>query len=330
MNELKVPYGFNDEGDLVSSEVAIRGVNYYCPECRERLVHRAGEVNIKHFSHPSGTNCTPESILHKIAKHLIAEVVSQNSKGLAAIKLESYCESCGLVFDTEIPKGTFSHAEKEVFFSPYICDVVAYRPSLEPLGVEVFYTHKVGMDKRNNLSIYWLELKAEKVIENPYHWQPTQSRLKSTLCTTCKSHCKHVQSIADKWNIPRKLYSPIQRKNISSYIASTETCFKCKEEIPVFWWQGVPFCQIVPPETRPSTIKLSNSKQWGGTYWANTCANCNVIQGDNYLFIFDSAPFSGLPLVSNEAKESERVTIASGSKAVSEFYKVINRNFPKR
>jgi len=329
MKELRVPYGFNDEGNLISSESAIRGVNYYCPECRERLVHRAGEVNIKHFSHPSGTNCTSESILHKIAKHLISEAVAQNAKGLAIIKLESYCESCGLVFDTEIPKGTFTHAEKEVYISPYVCDVVAYRPNSEPLGLEVFHTHKVGKEKRNNLSIYWLEVMAEKAIQNPYYWQPTQSRLKPTLCTTCKAYCKRVQSIADKWNIPRELYSPIQRKNISLYIAAVETCFKCKEEIPVFWWQGVPFCQTEPPEPKPKTIKFRNSKQWGGTYWANTCANCNMIQGDNHLFIFDSAPFTGLPLTSKNTNESEKLRIVSGPKAVSEFYKVINRNFPK-
>lgn len=330
MNELKVPYGLNDEGNLVSSANAVRGVNYYCPMCRECLVHKAGEVKIKHFSHPSGTNCTPESILHKIAKHLIAEAVSQHANGLAVIKLEHHCGYCGLVFEIEIPKGTFTHAEKEVSFSPYVCDVVAYRRGLEPLAVEIFYTHKIGKEKRNNLSIHWLELKAEKVIQNPYYWQPTQSKLKPILCKTCKSDYKHILSVADKWNIPRELYLPIQKKNISPrYIAATETCFKCQEEIPIFWWQGVPFCQTEPPKPRPRTIKLRNSKQWGGSYWANTCANCNMIQGDNHLFIFDGAPFSGLPLYSNNARESETVHIVSEPKSVSEFYKVINRNFPK-
>lgn len=326
MNELKVPYGFNEEGVLVSSESAIRGASYFCPACGDRLIHRAGEINAKHFSHPSGTNCSPEAIIHKIAKHLIAKAINQNSKGLATIKIENYCECCGLVFDIEIPNGTFTHAEQEVSFHPYVCDIAAYRENAEPLGIEIFNTHKVEKEKRGNLSIYWLELKAEKVIQNPFYWQPTQSKLKSINCSACNSYCKHVVSVASKWNISRELYSPIKRKDKAPYVAATEVCFKCEEEIPVFWWHGVPFCQTNPPEPKPKTIQFRNSKQWNGKYWANTCPNCNVIQGDNHLFISEGSPFSGLPL---NYQNSQRLKIVSGSEAVSEFYKVVNRIIPK-
>jgi len=94
----------------------------------------------------------------------------------------------------------------------------------------------------------------------------------------------------------------------------------------VFWWLGVPFCQKNPPEPKPKTIQLRNSKQWGGKYWANTCPNCNVIQGDNHLFISENSPFAGLPL---NYQNSQNIKIVSGSEAVSAFYKVLNRNFPK-
>jgi hypothetical protein len=51
-----------------------------------------------------------------------------------------------------------------------------------------------------------------------------------------------------------------------------------------------------------------------------------MIQGDNYLYIFDSAPFKGMPLSGHAQENHSGVKIVSGKSAVSEFMKVINRN----
>lgn len=76
-------------------------------------------------------------------------------------------------------------------------------------------------------------------------------------------------------------------------------CFNCKEQILVFWWPGVPFCEKQPPYPMPRTIKLRSSKIYGWAYWANTCPKCDILQGDNHLFIFKTALFRELP-ISNE------------------------------
>ena len=53
-----------------------------------------------------------------------------------------------------------------------------------------------------------------------------------------------------------------------------------------------------------------------------------MIQGDNYLYIFESAPFKNMPLAGEAANQQGGITrIVSGKSAVSEFMKVINRNF---
>lgn len=329
MENFKIPYGLDSSGNLISASNAEKHKAYTCPCCNSQLVHRSGEVRVKHFAHPASSNCSQESILHITAKRLIEAVILLNSSSQTEINLRNHCQQCGVEFNTVLPHKTFTSARQEVPVSEYVCDIVGYRNNEIALGIEILNTHEVDSKKASNLPIYWLELKAEDVIAMPNQWSPTQSKLKPSFCQSCKSHIKHVQSIADKWNIERNLYSSIKNPASSSvYIADTETCFKCKEEIPVFWWQGVPFCEQEPPEPKPKTIKYRNSKQYGGKYWANTCANCNMIQGDNYLYIFDSAPFKNMPLTDGVASQKSGVTrIVSGKSAVSEFMKVINRNF---
>ena len=132
--------------------------------------------------------------------------------------------------------------------------------------------------------------------QNSEHYLPTQKNLKKKYCRNCKSEIIKAITVASKWGIDKSLYSPIRYPIESVYIAGTEVCFKCKETIPVFWWNGVPFCEDEPPSPKPRTIQKRYSKRFGGTYWANTCANCGMIQGDNHLFLFQGAPMEGLPL----------------------------------
>lgn len=328
MENFKVPYGVDRTGALITASEALKNEVYNCPCCKIHLIHRSGEVRAKHFAHPVSSSCNPESILHITAKGLIEGVMRSNSFSSLRINLRNNCGQCGVEFNTILPHKTFTDAQQEVHISEYICDVVGYRGNEIALAVEILNTHKVDSSKGHNLPIHWIELKAEDVISNPTQWNPTQSKLKSSYCQSCKSHIKHVQAIAEKWKIDKSLYSPVKDPRLSSYIADTETCFKCKEEIPVFWWYGVPFCETEPLGPKPRTIKYRNSKQYGDKYWANTCANCNMIQGDNYLYIFDDAPFKNMPLSSEAAnKQSGLTRVVAGKSAMSEFIKVINRNF---
>lgn len=326
MENLRIPYGLDETGELISAELAEKGMGYTCPCCGVQLVHRAGEVRAKHFAHPPSSNCSLESILHITAKKLIQSVIVENSNAKQLITLENHCHNCGAVFSTNLPMKTFSSADLEIRIGDYVCDVVGYRGDSIALAIEIFNTHKVGNTKAKNLQAHWVELKAEDVLKNPSKWVPTQANLKDSYCVSCKEHIKHVLEIADKFGVERSLYSPIRKPSQATYIADLETCFKCKQEIPVFWWRGVPFCVVEPPNPKPKTIKFRKSKKYGAPYWANTCANCNMIQGDNFLYIFDNAPLKGLPLSTDGESSQGGVRVVSDKSAVSEFLKVINRN----
>jgi len=148
MENLKIPYGVNDSGELVSAENAVKTEFYRCPSCNIKLIHRAGEVRAKHFSHPPESGCNLETVLHKVAKRLAHNAIIENYTGRKSILLRNYCHSCGVEFDSELPPKTFSGAAEEVGISDYVCDVVGYRKSEIALAVEILNTHKVDDEKK--------------------------------------------------------------------------------------------------------------------------------------------------------------------------------------
>ena len=150
--------------------------------------------------------------------------------------------------------------------------------------------------KAQNLPIFWIELKAEDIIANPYVWEPIQYKLKPSYCRDCKKRFNRIINIGNKWGIDRELYSPIKNPKYSNYIADKQICCNCKEKILVFWWLGVPFCEERPPDPIPKTIMLRHSRIYRGTYWANTCPKCGFIQEDDQLFILKDSLFKGLPI----------------------------------
>lgn len=319
--ELKVPFGKTSSGVLVTVSEADGASEYFCPGCESKLVLRDGEIRKKHFAHPVDSLCTQETILHRTAKALLAAVVEENAShdDRSSVYLACECDWCQQSHTVELTARTFSGVSVEKTVGSYVCDVVAARSGGDALAIEVVVTHRMEQRKATDLSLPWIELNAGDVITNPRRWSPIRSKIKATICTNCKENNRRVQAVADRWGVDRGIYSPLQRRDGRQYVAAVERCFKCKEEIPVFWWSGIPFCESTPPEPRPRTIARRFSKQYGGAYWANTCANCGVIQGDNYLFLFEGAVLAHLPRSDSFQKQQS-------SAAVSEFMKIVTRN----
>lgn len=306
--ELLIPYGLDSNGRLVKAKDAVRGSTYVCPECRSPLVYRAGEVVTQHFAHKSNTACTGESILHLTAKMLISQAIETHSvtESDSRISMMCTCECCKKEFQLNLPKNAFSSSRQEERIGSFICDVVAIRDDSPALAIEVLATHAVGEEKAKQLTIPWVELKAENVLENPAYWRPVASKLKPVVCQSCKDHLKKIVVIAGRWNLPFQEAVRYSDPNRSTYLAEVETCWKCKEEILVYWWDGVPFCEVEPPTPRPKTISLCKSKAFGGSYWANTCPNCHAVQGDNFLFLGSSPIVRGLPIRDTPAMKAHR------------------------
>ena len=127
MDNLRTPYGLSETGELICADLAQKDSSYSCPCCCERLTFRAGKVRTNHFAHPSGSNCSLESILHITAKKLIQAAIQRNAVGNEEVGLETPCHNCGGIFTTRLPAKTFSSADLEVKVGDFVCDVVGYR-----------------------------------------------------------------------------------------------------------------------------------------------------------------------------------------------------------
>lgn len=95
MDGLRVPYGVSEARDLIAVKEAVAGAEYFCPACSEKLILRAGSFRVKHFSHPSHSNCSQETILHKTAKFIVQQAIQENAAGGRTIRLQNQCRNCG-------------------------------------------------------------------------------------------------------------------------------------------------------------------------------------------------------------------------------------------
>lgn len=196
----------NEVGDLFSAKKAVKEQLYFCPSCHGKLVFRDGNINVKHFAHSANTNCNPETVLHKTAKKIIRHIIDNNALGKDNIYIKNRYYDCSKIHITKIPPKTFSGSDEEIRISDYICDVVGYRGDKIALGIELLVSHKVSDLKAKNLSIFWIELKAEDIIANPHEWKPLQGKLKPSYCYECQTRFNRVTKIGDKWGIDREFY----------------------------------------------------------------------------------------------------------------------------
>jgi len=318
---LRLSYACDGQDMLTSAEDAVKGDEHACPKCSDQVTLRRGDVRVAHFAHQPGTNCSPESATHKIAKLLVTQAINLNALGSdQAITIKTGCEHCGCSVTRTIPPGTFTGAKEEVAVGNYWVDVAGYNGAKIALSVEIRHTHAVGEEKAGSLDGFWVELNAADVIANPFNWTPLASKLKAILCEPCKKQVKATQNVLAQWSLPSDNCSSIFNPERAKYIASREECWKCKKIIPVFWWHGVPFAEDSPPEPRPATVQYRYSKNYGGKYWANTCPGCKSIQGDNFLFLFDGASLASdhLPLRRISGQRGT-VNITTGPGAVNSF-----------
>lgn len=324
--QIHLPYALKPDGYLVSAADAEKNVDHVCPSCREVVTLRRGEKRIAHFSHRGNSECMGESAIHKIAKMLVVEEIECNANRGTTITLKGTCEHCDSATDKPIPPGTFTKGQAEVALGDYRVDAAAYRNDEIALCIEVRHTHSVNLEKSLDLPYYWVEVDAIEIIKDPGRWKVIASKLKPVVCASCKDEICQTQKSLAKHGFPEGICTPIFNPERSPYVAALEQCWKCKKDIPVFWWDGVPFCQNRPPEPRPKTIVYRYSKQYGGKYWMNTCPCCHSSQGDNFLFLFEGGVLRNEKLyLSEEGASSAHVTVHAGAGAAEAFIRTVFR-----
>jgi hypothetical protein len=294
---LKIQYALDKSQKVCNPETAPKGEKYYCPGCGEEVILRRGEERVAHFSHKSDTQCTQESILHKTAKKLIVESITNDR---SKVRILRHCDICGSSFNQPLPFSIVSAIEEYRLESGFIADIGLLDAAKAQAAIEVHVTHYVDERKENEIGIPFIEVEGADIVKDSINLKPIKDRLFEYICRDCRDgafeYLDECKRIADLYSI--NLPTSHFRYAISS-------CWKCHIPIIVFAWEDFP--SFIDP---PKTLQRINN-QPSGNEWANFCPACKNMQGEYYLHMEEEGPFFGLDLSYNEEEfEKDMMRIA--------------------
>ena len=290
--KLRVPFAFDDEKKLYDPETAEKGKRYFCPACQDAVILRKGEIKKAHFAHKVSETCNQETILHKTAKQLIVDAISDwKSDKTDAPVLKRTCEICRKPKDQPLPDKVECAMLEYRMSDGFVVDVVLMVENEPAAAIEIRVSHAVDENKAKSLSVPFIELEGQKVVENPTVFEPILDRFLPFTCGACKEAKARfqvkVKEIAKQTGI--ELPTHYYRYGFCK-------CWKCKREIIVFAWPKASEWDYSTPKVKPipRTIQYRYSKTVGREYWVNTCLGCRSIQGDFFLFSEPDGPFFGI------------------------------------
>ena len=284
-----VPIAFSSDGELVRPNDAKPSQRYRCPGCGADLLLRRGELRRPHFAHRGGDGCSPESSLHRAAKHRVVQVIAEWKRGGGARPCvsrpcPSYACDGGIVQD--LPDDV-THAEQEVRLADgSIADVVLYCGEEQAAAIEILATHRVGPDKAASMPLPWVELRAEEVLERPYWWVAVQDGLQPFDCPACvkrgEARGEDLREIEGRALLVAERLD-LQLPPSPPYRYVPHQCWRCGAEMLAFLWPGGGVhSPDRPPRPIPSSVQHRVTGS-AGDYWSNCCASCSAVQGDYYL-----------------------------------------------
>ncbi len=146
----KIKMAYNEAGDVVYSDNAVKGERYFCPKCGGELIFknsgkRGPGSRCKHFSHKAKNHdCTNESILHSIFKHKAAKLLREKIDNKIGFVISWKCGVCGKKYEN----GNLLKVANEI--KEEYCLEVVCRPDIAILdisgkvriAIEIVVTHE--------------------------------------------------------------------------------------------------------------------------------------------------------------------------------------------
>ena len=290
--KLRVPFAFDDGKKLYAPQTAEKGKLYFCPACQDTVILRKGKIKTAHFAHKASETCNQETILHKTAKQLIVDVISDWKSGkIDTPILKRRCEICRKIMNQPIPDKVECATVEYRMSDGFVVDVALMVENEPAAGIEIRVSHAVDEKKAELLSIPFIELDGQAVVENPTIFDPIQDQFLSFTCRKCKQAKEQFRIKVNKIAKETGIELPDRY-----YRYGFCECWKCKRDIIVFTWPKASEWDNSQPRVKPMprTIQYRYSNTVGGKYWVNTCPRCKSIQGDWGLFFKPDGPFFGI------------------------------------
>ena len=230
--KLRVPFAFDDEKRLYAPQTAEKGKHYFCPACKDAVILRKGEIKTAHFAHKVSETCNQETILHKTAKQCIVEVISDWKSGkIDAPILKRVCEICRKSVDQPLPDKVERAVLEYRMSDGFVVDVALMVGNEPAAAIEIRVSHAVDENKAELLSVPFIELDGQSVLENPTIFEPIRDHFFPFTCGVCKRAKAlfqvKVNEIAKQTGI--KLPDRYYRYGFCE-------CWRCKREIIVYAW----------------------------------------------------------------------------------------------
>jgi hypothetical protein len=100
VNEILYATAIDKDGNLIHIDDAVKGIDYYCPECKkEFILHKSGKTGQgskrPHFKHNElSPNCKPETVLHSSFKKMLINLLEKYKSENSQLILNWICYAC--------------------------------------------------------------------------------------------------------------------------------------------------------------------------------------------------------------------------------------------
>lgn len=188
--EPKLQYVLDKQGQAFHVSDCQRENEFFCPECRERVVLKLGDIRVHHAAHKANSTCpatNPETAIHLNTKYYLVEKL----KAAQTVRFhKSTCTGCGQ--EETITVSDWDDVAAEVTWEGYRLDVGLSKAGQVIAAIEVLVSHKVDQTKKSRLeSIPWIEIRGEKEFYSGEHaWTPDKIlypvQAERRLCDKCK------------------------------------------------------------------------------------------------------------------------------------------------
>lgn len=276
MTKLLNPYALCN-GSIVTIDQVTKGLhkNIVCINCNDVMIARKGQKKQHHFAHYKPTQCSNETILHKMVKTSIYESMRERI-GTNLYKQWS-CDTCYSQHTMDVLK-QIDHVVMESSFQQYRPDITLLCNGKPAIFIEVVVTHKpettyMEYAQSCNIPIITVVVKDfsdYEAIQNGEFLKYMNIPCIRPKCMSCNARLK-------------------QR---SIYITEAP-CWKCDSNIPITYGYDENECFIYPHEYNNdektkviqsgANIQVRFTRASGVRYLVNVCKLCNSVQGSFFL-----------------------------------------------
>lgn len=296
-----IPWAVDSNNHAFRPHEAVKDKTYFCPACHREVILKRGEARRAHFAHKANPACRLETVIHQTAKILIQNKVREYKNGQSESPvLIRRCQICNEIVRQKLPNTIDDALLEHRLNKRRIVDVALVRNNEVVAAIEIQVTHAVDTEKETDLSIPFIELLGEEVINDPSVWEPVLDRFKPVVCKTCSAGYaqfeEQVKLVSKQTNVP------IPTGGYYRY--GIIPCWACGKNILVFAWPGKYWRGLAtgpgitaPPLEKPvpRTIRVIKKGDINKFYWLNTCPYCEAIQGDYFLDRQSNGIFCGAP-----------------------------------